>query len=60
MDGSKNDPNRARPGRFRAGGTPGEKRLTPYYMAWLPQRLNDDVTFVWDLFELGGSRPVEE
>lgn len=37
-----------------------KRRITPYYMEWLPQRPNDDVTFVEDLFELGGARPVEE
>ncbi len=36
------------------------RRVTPYYLEWLPQRSNDDVRFVRDLFELGGSRPVEE
>ncbi len=34
--------------------------MTPYHLEWLPQRLNDDVTFVQDLFELGDGRPVEE
>jgi hypothetical protein len=29
-------------------------------MEWEPQRANDDVRFVGDLFELGGARPVDE
>ena len=36
------------------------RRVTPYYMEWIPKRLNDDIRFVTDLYELGGARPVEE
>jgi len=45
---------------FERGERRARRRITPYYMEWQPQRLNDDVTFVRDLFELGGARPVEE
>ena len=45
---------------FERGERRAKKKLTPYYMEWMPQRRNDDVTFVQDLFELGGARPVEE
>lgn len=45
---------------FERGERRAKRRLTPYHMEWLPQRPNDDVTFVQDLFELGGERPVEE
>ena len=45
---------------FERGERRAQRRMTPYHMEWLPQRPNDDVTFVQDLFELGGERPVEE
>lgn len=45
---------------FERGERREKRRITPYYMEWLPQRTNDDVRFVRDLFELGGARPVDE
>lgn len=45
---------------FERGERRDKRRITPYYMEWLPQRPNDDVRFVEDLFELGGARPVDE
>lgn len=45
---------------FERGARRAKRRLTPYHMEWLAQRPNDDVTFVQDLLELGGERPVEE
>lgn len=36
------------------------RRMTPYYAEWQPQRLNDDIRFVQDLYALGGDRPVED
>jgi len=46
--------------RFERGERRAKRRTTPYYVEWLPQRLNDDVGFVSDLFDVGGGRPVEE
>ena len=45
---------------FERGERRAKRRITPYHMEWMPHRPNDDVTFVQDLFELGGERPVEE
>lgn len=45
---------------FERGERRRKRRTTPYYMEWLPQRYNDDLRFVRDLYELGGSRPVDE
>lgn len=45
---------------FERGERRQNKRITSYYLEWVPMRPNDDVTFVRDLFELGGARPVEE
>jgi hypothetical protein len=45
---------------FERGERRAKRRITPYYMEWEPQRANDDVRFVQDLFELGGARPVDE
>lgn len=45
---------------FERGERRAKRRITPYYMEWIPQRPNDDVTFVQDLHELGGARPVDE
>lgn len=45
---------------FERGERRDKRRITPYYLEWLPQRTNDDVRFVEELFELGGGRPVDE
>jgi len=45
---------------FERGERRAKRRVTPYYMEWIPHRPNDDVRFVKDLFELGGERPVVE
>ena len=45
---------------FERGERRAKRRITPYYLESQPQRPNDDVTFVQDLFELGGLRPVDE
>lgn len=45
---------------FERGERREKRRITPYYMEWLPHRCNDDIRFVRDLYELGGARPVEE
>jgi hypothetical protein len=45
---------------FERGERREKRRITPYYMEWIPQRANDDVRFVKELYELGGARPVNE
>lgn len=45
---------------FERGERREKRRITPYYMEWLPHRTNDDLRFVRDLYELGGARPVDE